>query len=63
MGMFGNKSVLDMSKAEFEEWRAAIERQRENEREFREATARVVTECHARGIGSGIAGKIISGGF
>lgn len=32
MGMFGDKSVLDMTDAEFNEWKAAIERQREYER-------------------------------
>lgn len=61
MGMFGNKSVLDMTDAEFEQWKADIERQREFERRFFEGTRRALAECRSCVNMDRLAAKIIDG--
>ena len=48
MAMFGTKSVMDMTPTEFSEWKLAIERQREHERQFRDGIASAISECRTR---------------
>ncbi len=63
MGMFGSKSVLDMTDAEFEQWKADIERQREFERRFSEGTKQAIAAARSGAPGLTIAERIIRGGF
>ena len=48
MAMFGDKSVLDMTADEFSEWKAAIQKQAEYEREFKAGTAAALASAKLR---------------
>lgn len=55
MAMFGEKSIVDMTNEEFQEWKVAVERQRAIEKRFDERTAKVVasTLLHLKFFGLG----------